>query len=97
MSDLSSLIADQWQTIDSAPRDGTNILVWADGYQWPEVVRYELYNDPDIEEEAGEPGFWRYSDDLFADVAQIEEGELSHWMPLPSPPRALEQKGSSNG
>lgn len=90
MTDLSSLIADQWQPIETAPKDSTNILVWADGYEWPEVARYELYNNHDIEEESGEPGFWRYSDDLFADVCEIEEGELSHWMPLPPSPRGKE-------
>jgi hypothetical protein len=88
-------MSDQWQPIETAPKDGTDILVWAVGYRWPEVVRYVLYNDPAIEEEAGEPGFWRYSDDVFADVCEIEEGEFTHWMPIPSPPRALDQKGGT--
>lgn len=89
---LSAALSEQtqpatgWLSIETAPRDGTNILVWADGYSWPEVVRYVKYEDPDIEEETGEPGYWRYSDDVFADILQIEDGEFTHWMPLPAPP-----------
>lgn len=77
---------DEWRPIDTAPRDGTNILVWSEGYSWPEVVRHVQYDDPDLEEETGEAGYWRYSDDVFADILQIEEGEFTHWRPLPVPP-----------
>lgn len=75
-----------WQLIETAPKDGTNILVWADGYQWPEVVRYEIYGDPTVEAEAGESGYWRFSEDLLADITHIDKDEISHWMPLPSSP-----------
>ncbi len=91
-SALSAQVQDvaQWQSIETAPRDGTNILVWADGYQWPEVVRYEIYDDPIVEAEAGEKGYWRYSEDLLADIMHIDKDEISHWMPLPAAPAKQE-------
>ena len=86
-AEIERLREADWQPIETAPKDGTNILGIAPGYDWPEVVRYEEY-DPDCAEEAGEPGFWRYSDDLSADVAELEISELTHWRPLPAPPSA---------
>lgn len=74
-----------WRDIQTAPKDGTNILVWAEGFEWPEVVRYELY-EADIADEIGSVGFWRYSDVLLSDVAEVDESALTHWMPIPEAP-----------
>ncbi|MGP2493324.1 DUF551 domain-containing protein [Mesorhizobium sp. PUT5] len=74
-----------WQPIETAPKDGTKIQVWEAGYEWPEVIYYELYNDQ-VAAEVGESGYWRYADDLFADVAEVEFDALTHWMPLSSAP-----------
>jgi hypothetical protein len=75
-----------WQTIDSAPRDGTVIFVWADGYEWPEAVRWENY-DPEDAEEIGEPSYWRYAEELLTEVTDsCGEEHWTHWMPLPAPP-----------
>lgn len=76
---------DGWQPIETAPKDGTNIQVWAEGYEWPEVVRYELY-DPEDAEEIGMPGYWRYSEEMLADVANVEDEAVTHWRSLPPPP-----------
>lgn len=78
--------APQWQPIETAPKDGTDIWVWSTIDKRAESIRFELYDD-EIAEEVGEPGFWRYSEDLIADVAEAEGHEFSHWMPLPSSPR----------
>ena len=77
-----------WQPIETAPKDGTKILVWADGYEWPEVVLYEDYPPAD-QEEIGERGFWRYAEDLMADATEsCDDDEWTHWQPLPEPPEA---------
>lgn len=75
-----------WRDIESAPKDGTRIMVWADGFEWPEVVFYEFY-DPADAEEFGENGYWRYADDLLTEVTDDCGAEdWTHWMPLPPPP-----------
>lgn len=82
---------DGWQPIETAPKDGTNIMVWAEGFEWPEVVRYELY-DPEDASEIGMPGYWRYSEELLADVANVEDEAVTHWRPLPAPPALRSEK-----
>jgi hypothetical protein len=97
MNDLSSLIADQWQPIDSAPK-GANGLAWM-------LLAY----GPADEQTVGVG--MRFHDQFFAAstfykggpagerqyIFRENEVHPSHWMPLPAPPRALDQKGSSNG
>ncbi len=62
-----------WQTIETAPKDGTRVLAWYPngGYQivleWNE--RCARWDD----------GF---------DGPRWRDHELSHWMPLPEPPEA---------
>jgi len=76
----------EWQPIETAPKDGTVIMVWAKGYTWPEVVLYEKYM-PEDAEEIGEPGYWRNAEDLLAEVTDdISADEWTHWMPIPPPP-----------
>ena len=76
----------EWQPIETAPKDGTKIMVMTSDLDWPEVIYYEQYDEVTAAD-AGAPGFWRYADDLFADVADVDDGDFSHWMPLPEPPK----------
>jgi len=77
-----------WQPIETAPKDGTRIFVWADGYEWPEVVEWLPY-DARIAEDAGEAGFWTYAETLLADATDSCGSEYwSHWMPLLPAPSA---------
>lgn len=69
----------QWQPIESAPRDGTPILVcYADQYDTngflPAAVRFRSYH-PNAK---GKEEF-RTSNGTKVEV-------ITHWMPLPSPP-----------
>lgn len=74
-----------WQTIETAPKDGTHILLW---YPWTLQPRKDAppghmylarwcYQDY-----VGEDGWIDPTDDDY-----IGEG-ATHWMPLPKPPTA---------
>lgn len=81
MTDLSSLIADQWQPIETAPKD------------WTDVILFDEERDPPVFEgyfsmEDGGRNCWMENQGMGS-----EPVNPSHWMPLPSPPRALQQKG----
>lgn len=77
-----------WKPISSAPKDGSKFFAAAPDYEWPEVIYWEKY-PAEVQEEAGDEGFWRYAEQLLADVADVEMEALTHWMPLPLPPELL--------
>ena len=82
----------KWMPIESAPKDGTEVLVWdqrcalgplAMHYTSREYLQRE-YGDPDYME-AGWYLSYSYPDG-FAEVPM----EPTHWMPLPLPPAPQE-------
>ena len=83
MTDLSSLIADQWQPIETAPRAGELVLTWNGN-------RLHVAQHDRVE------GDWVSSFKTVTKRLTVQPAP-THWMPLPPPPRALQQKGSSNG
>lgn len=72
MTDLPDIIArPAWQPIETAPKDGTDILAyqrWEEGTERILVMRWD------------EKGGWR------TNVHSFVRFDPSHWMPLPSPP-----------
>jgi hypothetical protein len=80
MTSQSSLIADQWQTIDSAPRSNGSkpFLAYILGHGMCVCACTVLGN-------------------VYSVSSNRTITKATHWQPLPSPPRALQQKGSSNG
>jgi hypothetical protein len=64
-----------WHPIDTAPRDGREILVWCNG---PRVTG--CYIAVQVDEEEG----WMERDGAFCFAPDL--GLPSHWMPLPSEP-----------
>lgn len=79
-------IREGWRSIETAPKDGSVFLVWADGFEWPEAVRWDAY-DAETAEEVGEPGYWTYADELLANATDdCGSEDWSHWMPLPASP-----------
>ena len=83
----------KWQPIETAPKDGTDILLfgrcawreYADEYDEPECVvgYYDKYSVNEYCERGAEFGSaWRSTTkNPYEDVVQP-----THWMPLPKPP-----------
>ena len=69
----------EWQPTETAPKDGTRLLLWATGaFNGCVVGRYSSRAN-------NRGGGW------LADRFVISKP--SHWMPLPDPPITSEQKG----
>ncbi len=78
----------EWQPIETAPKDGTKVLVYVRGDSlYPTAASYKSaayfekeYGDPDYMEEGW---YWAfgYPSDFHEEVI-----EPTHWMPLPPPP-----------
>lgn len=98
MRELAAMAeAGGWQPIESAPKDGTVFHVWADGYLWPETVKWERYA-PEDAEEIGEDGYWTFAEELLQNVTDDCGADLwTHWRPLPAPPSSLPNKEDRNG
>lgn len=64
-----------WQPIETAPKDGTNILAWwANPHAEPIIISWDGHN--------GEWSLWCFC----VDGSTAATEEFSHWMPLPEPP-----------
>lgn len=64
----------EWQPIETAPKDGTEIDLWAGGFRFPDS---KYYKDA-----------WRYwgPDDYDSQEWVKIIHPVTHWMPLPKPP-----------
>jgi hypothetical protein len=83
------MMSDDWQPIETAPKDGRQVLLFSPG-SIPEVVvgKWETYE--------GDPGeaWWAYAETALSDLFGEVDPEPSHWMPLPPPPaNRPEEKG----
>lgn len=68
----------EWQPIETAPRDGTRILVAYKSYANRETTIETAFFDKD---DGGGQWIGYFSNCLYALT-----NELTHWMPLPEPP-----------
>ena len=77
----------QWQPIETAPKDGTAVLLWL-GAPWSEVRQMWWYDPWDVWLAAGEdePDA---GDERFGCGSAIP----THWMPLPAPPSDAQREG----
>lgn len=72
----------KWQPIETAPRDGTDVLLSVTYVTKPPVVG-EGYFDPETRE-----WWWAGSgpnDKPYQPIRQETNCAISHWMPLPPP------------
>lgn len=75
--EIERLQAQAWQPIETAPRDGTDILVW-DGERrtmtlWGKVSHVPIFGFLDV---------WGCD----AEDIDLMDPQPTHWMPLPDPP-----------
>jgi hypothetical protein len=76
-ADLLAELDGRWRPIQSAPKDGTELWLYAPDESPSQFVgRYEV---------SGEYGYWAYSEELVMQV--VGEAGPTHWMPLPEPPK----------
>lgn len=86
----------KWLSIESAPKDGTEILAWRDD-SGPLLVRwtsaYELLTDAEVNESGMDEDTLHFESWFCADFIQgcrLENDTLpTHWMPLPHPPHQI--------
>lgn len=74
-----------WRTIESAPRDGTEILVAFKSVGVRQVSWQDPYDD------SNEYAIWCVDDNKHGPypLRGYSEGDDTAWMPLPAPPSAL--------
>ena len=68
----------EWKTMDSAPKDGTDVLLHGPSVSWkrPPVVA-GWFGEP----ETDQPGWYSYDE-----PEELLRFSPTHWMPLPAPP-----------
>lgn len=71
-----------WQPIETAPRDGTEVLVWCSRNNEMYVCVYYKKADDD---KAPSPWLYAVSDYYQTDPYHVVSNP-THWMPLPPPP-----------
>jgi len=76
----SSLSFGEWQPIETAPKDGTPIVVW-DRYLQEPVIAHWSYSLWGIHNSYG-----------FNEDGEIPGEDVSHWMPLPPAPVVEERQ-----
>jgi len=69
-----------WQPIETAPKDGTEILVFVPPSTYTRgYVRSVQWRDHDID-------FWHVEDNKHGPFP-LRGGSPTHWIPLPEPPK----------
>lgn len=77
----------EWQPIETAPKDGTPILIWIRDRLYEAMwCEHRFKPSSYIGEDADEDGWWgiRWAE---IDSYGVSPDEMpTHWMPLPNPP-----------
>ncbi len=67
----------EWQPIETAPRDGTHVIVAYD----------EIVGEARFDDEGGPHAGWYWTDQHWTDAVGGEAFYPTHWQPLPEPPK----------
>jgi hypothetical protein len=73
----------EWQSIETAPKDGTKILAW-NGATLTTVYWYTFSGEWLSEEQRRMGGYWEL--ECPGGHAEDIDWEPTHWMDLPAPP-----------
>jgi hypothetical protein len=74
-----------WQPIETAPKDGTHVLVYPPTWN-NKKASIAAWSDDNC---AKNPRpFWKRDDDL-GQVSRSRSCETTHWMPMPEPPKGV--------
>jgi hypothetical protein len=82
----------EWKSMESAPRDGTQVLLWAASWEMTWGIQIGHFVSPSWITSEGDV---QENDEGFDPDADIDEGDEiddeanlgpTHWMPLPQPP-----------
>ena len=73
----------EWQPIETAPKDGTDVLAWADGVV---IVSFRMDDNDRTGNHYGNMWLDNSYDDFSCGLASVPY-EPTHWMPLPEPPK----------
>lgn len=90
-------VAEAWQPIETAPKDGRMFLVWVEAARFGEDDNGQPFEQDcstaDFAEwrKCGDDGYINYFAHPFADREYA-----THWQPLPAPPAALSQHTGEN-
>lgn len=68
----------EWQPIETAPKDGAWVLVYRPGPYPQDAIAVAMWAE-------WKPGFWYWQD--HDDQNRPEDDNATHWMPLPEPPK----------
>ena len=97
----------EWQPIETAPKDGTKVFIWREGWDQAPVAQWRDYpGNPVVgSDESESADCWMHGwlfhewftpgieDGWLGWNEDIDEGCMpTHWMPLPEPP-----KGQNDG
>lgn len=83
--------ASEWQPIESAPKDGTKVDLWLEFYASPASMGMsDSFRMPEcyyatIEGKTG----WFHLDGMKQNQLFDEYEYITHWMPLPEPPKEI--------
>lgn len=84
----------RWRPISSAPKDGTEVLVWYDFATVP-IVHIAFYRSGKViaeliefglSFEPNEVGWWSYIENSMTQHQLTKYNTPTHWMPLPPAP-----------
>lgn len=70
----------QWQPIETAPKDGTSVLIHTEGPGCGAAVCF-------FDTEWGDEGWWMLDDGKLALELPLRGADPTHWMPLPRGPK----------
>ena len=80
-----------WQPIETAPKDGTSVLLWASWLDDPVIARYSYqsgYAESCWEGTFDGAAALESQGDTWTDEHEVINP--THWMPLPDPPKESE-------